>query len=106
MGRIQPAQRSIAPASKISELSWIPPPIPSLSEAFANHASTPQCEQEAVSFPSGSDAMMESKDGHFGSMKIVPNPPNIDAWRERLFNVDEPITLTEEEYIHPSQALR
>lgn len=107
MGPNQPVQRSIALASSrvtaddVGELSWIPPLIPSMGEAIANHASTVQ-SQEAVSFLSGSPgAVMESKDSHFGSMKIVPNPPDLDAWRERLFNVDEPITLTEEQYILP-----
>ena len=36
-------------------------------------------------------------DGHFSNMKIIPDPPNLDVWRHRLFDVDDPITLTEEE---------
>ena len=31
-------------------------------------------------------------------MKLVENPPDLDEWRDRLFNVDETITLTEEEF--------
>lgn len=31
-------------------------------------------------------------------MKIVPDAPNLEYWRNRLFNVDEMITLSEEEY--------
>ncbi|EED24235.1 glutathione transferase, putative [Talaromyces stipitatus ATCC 10500] len=46
----------------------------------------------------GLDAAAEIKDSHLGGMKIVLNPPDLDAWRERLFNVDEPITLTEEQF--------
>lgn len=46
-----------------------------------------------------SAAAAEIKDSHLGGLKIVPNPPDLDAWRERLFNVDEPITLTEEQYV-------
>lgn len=34
--------------------------------------------------------------GHH-SHKIVPNPPDLAAWREKLFNVNEMITLSEEE---------
>jgi len=41
----------------------------------------------------------EKKDGHFANMKAIPNPPNLQAWRERLFDVDETITLTEDEYV-------
>ena len=43
-------------------------------------------------------AAAELKDSHLGGLKIVPNPPDLDAWRGRLFNVDEPVTLTEEQY--------
>lgn len=38
-------------------------------------------------------------DVHFGGMKMVPNPPDLQAWREKLFNVDETIILTEEQYV-------
>ena len=33
------------------------------------------------------------------SMKLVPDPPDLDAWREKLFNVDETVTLSEEQYV-------
>lgn len=46
-----------------------------------------------------SAAAAEIKDSHLGGLKIVPNPPDLDAWRERLFNVDEPITLTDEQCV-------
>ena len=36
-------------------------------------------------------------EGHFSNMKMVPNPPNLEQWRKRLFDVDEVITLTEEQ---------
>ncbi|KAL8859480.1 MAG: hypothetical protein Q9178_004158 [Gyalolechia marmorata] len=37
-------------------------------------------------------------EGHFSNMKIVPNPPDLDAWRERLFDVDDIVTLTEDQF--------
>ena len=37
-------------------------------------------------------------EGHFSNLKMVPDPPNLDEWRKRLFDVDEIITLTEDEY--------
>jgi glutathione S-transferase len=40
----------------------------------------------------------EEGGGHFSGMKLVENPPDLEQWRERLFNVDETITLTEEEF--------
>jgi len=35
--------------------------------------------------------------GHFDNMKMVAEPPDLAAWRQRLFDVDETITLTEDE---------
>ena len=35
--------------------------------------------------------------GHFVGMKMVPDPPDLERWRERLFNVNETITMTEDE---------
>lgn len=32
---------------------------------------------------------------------LVPNPPNLEAWRQRLFDVNEMITLSEEECVAP-----
>ncbi|MCJ1470792.1 hypothetical protein MMC07_009439 [Pseudocyphellaria aurata] len=37
-------------------------------------------------------------EGHFSNLKMVPDPPNLEEWRKRLFNVDEMITLTEDEF--------
>lgn len=39
--------------------------------------------------------------GHFSNMKMVPNPPHLDEWRRRLFDVDDAITLTEDQYVVP-----
>jgi glutathione S-transferase len=36
-------------------------------------------------------------DGHFGTMKMIPNPPNLDEWRNRLFDVSDTLSLTEDE---------
>ena len=41
--------------------------------------------------------------GHFSNMKFVPNPPNLEEWRTRLFNVDDIITLTEDECVNSSR---
>ncbi|KAI4103899.1 MAG: hypothetical protein LQ339_004016 [Xanthoria mediterranea] len=37
-------------------------------------------------------------EGHFSNMKIVPNPPDLDAWRTKLFDVDDTLTLTEDQF--------
>jgi glutathione S-transferase len=46
----------------------------------------------------GSETAAEIRDSHIGKLKIVPNPPDLEIWRERLFHVDEPVTLTEDQY--------
>ncbi|RAL63787.1 hypothetical protein DID88_003432 [Monilinia fructigena] len=43
------------------------------------------------------DESDQKSTGHH-SHKIIPNPPNLAAWREKLFSVNEMITLSEEEY--------
>ncbi|KAL9101097.1 MAG: hypothetical protein Q9163_003612 [Psora crenata] len=37
-------------------------------------------------------------DGHFVNMKMIPNPPKLDEWRKKLFDVDDTLTLTEDEF--------
>ena len=39
----------------------------------------------------------EKAGGHFSNLKMIPDPPDLDAWRERLFNVSDVIELTEDE---------
>ncbi|PQE25861.1 glutathione transferase protein [Rutstroemia sp. NJR-2017a BBW] len=53
-----------------------------------------QQEEDLFGSPDGSD---QKSNGHL-TTKIVPNPPNLEAWREKLFNVDDMITLSEEEF--------
>ena len=37
---------------------------------------------------------------------FVPNPPDLELWRQRLFNVNQPIIMTDEEYACPSPSRR
>jgi hypothetical protein len=39
--------------------------------------------------------------GQFEGLKLIPNPPNLSEWRNKLFHVDDTITLTEEQQVHP-----
>ncbi|CAG8200205.1 unnamed protein product [Penicillium salamii] len=36
--------------------------------------------------------------GELRGFKAIPDPPDLDYWRDRLFNVDEMITLSEDEF--------
>ena len=45
------------------------------------------------------DDPVEKSDAHLEGLKLIPHPPDVQAWREKLFHIDQPITLTEEEYV-------
>jgi glutathione S-transferase len=36
--------------------------------------------------------------GQIEGLRLVANPPDLHVWREKLFHVDDTITLTEDEY--------
>jgi glutathione S-transferase len=40
-----------------------------------------------------------SKHGQFEGLKLIANPPDLEAWRQKLFDVDDYITLNEEEFV-------
>jgi glutathione S-transferase len=50
-------------------------------------------EEDIFGNPESGD---QKSNGHL-STKIVPDPPNLAEWRQKLFNVDEMITLSEDE---------
>ncbi|KAL1957818.1 hypothetical protein VTO42DRAFT_5536 [Malbranchea cinnamomea] len=41
---------------------------------------------------------MKQRESHFSNMKLIPNPPDLQKWREKLFNVEDTIVLSEEEF--------
>lgn len=45
------------------------------------------------------DPMAAGFAGQLQGMRLVPDPPNLEYWRQRLFHVDEMITLSEDEYV-------
>ncbi|CZR60819.1 related to glutathione transferase omega 1 [Phialocephala subalpina] len=51
-------------------------------------------EEDIFGNPEGGD---QKSNGHL-STKIVVDPPNLAEWRQKLFNVDEMITLSEDEF--------
>ena len=53
--------------------------------------------QNSFDIRTAPDVNNEPTRGHFSHLKFVPNPPNLEAWRQRLFDVTEPITMTEDE---------
>ncbi len=84
------------------------PPFPQPRQSFQTSTGYPnesfsvitpdERQQQRVSFqvnPNGTPA--KEIGGHFSGMKAVPNPPDLQQWRHKLFNVKEMITLTEDE---------
>jgi len=45
------------------------------------------------------DDAPSSNHGHFQGLRLIPDPPDLDAWRQKLFDVDQVITLNEDEYV-------
>lgn len=61
------------------------------------HNSIGRLQQEEDIFGGAADGSDQKSNGHL-STKIVVDPPNLAEWRQKLFNVDEMITLSEDEY--------
>lgn len=61
------------------------------------HSSIGRLQQEEE-FYNTPDTNENKSNGHL-STRLVPNPPNLEEWRQRLFEVDEMITLSEDEYV-------
>ncbi|KAH7388611.1 hypothetical protein BKA66DRAFT_54685 [Pyrenochaeta sp. MPI-SDFR-AT-0127] len=76
------------PPRPTQQLPLPPPPILTASQSIAQHV------EQARPPPSQAHA----RDGQFQGLKLIANPPDLEKWREKLFNVDEMITLTEEEF--------
>ena len=71
------------------------PPLPSQPQSHHEALGRLQNEIDLRPVPVQDGGTTE---GHFGNLKLVPNPPNLEEWRKRLFEVNELITLTEDEY--------
>lgn len=76
------------------------PPIGVLGNAKAPNYTPPSIPQPTT--PRRTSTAQESTAGASeANATLVPNPPELDAWREKLFHIDEMIVLTQQQYIHP-----
>ncbi|OCL01324.1 hypothetical protein AOQ84DRAFT_329167 [Glonium stellatum] len=64
------------------------------SRAQPSHVSHLSQDNEFVQILDQGNTILKS-DGQFEGLKIIPHPPDLQVWRERLFNVDDTIVLTE-----------
>ncbi|EEH20990.2 hypothetical protein PABG_03221 [Paracoccidioides brasiliensis Pb03] len=84
---------------QVDMLQQLQTPLPAhLLNQF--HSTSPNIEAANHSDQSPSPASAHNRgEGHFKNMKLIPNPPDLKRWRERLFNVDDdPIVMSEEEF--------
>ena len=59
----------------------------------------PQSLQHTSEMSASKSATTTSEGGgHFPGMKAIPDPPNLAEWRDRLFNIQGAVTLTEDEF--------
>ncbi|KAK2626150.1 hypothetical protein QTJ16_004412 [Diplocarpon rosae] len=61
------------------------------------HNSIASLQQDEETFGPAADGSDQKSNGHL-STKVVVDPPNLAEWRQKLFNVDEMITLSEDEF--------
>ncbi|PVI07169.1 hypothetical protein DM02DRAFT_609149 [Periconia macrospinosa] len=71
---------------------FIPDPVPVQAQTQPQAQSRPQDRTHEV------EEAPVSNHGQFEGLKLIPAPPGLDGWREKLFHVDDTITLTEEEF--------
>lgn len=73
------------------------PPLP--SQPAYRHDSIARLQHEQDSFQTPENPHGTNVGGHIENAKLVSNPPNLQEWRQKLFDVDEIITLTEDECV-------
>ena len=78
-------------------------PHTQLSNHSQNHSESLRGLQNEIDLRPQAITDGGTTEGHFNNLKMVPNPPLLEEWRQRLFDVDETITLTEDEYVHYPQ---
>lgn len=92
-----PQQQSHAPTGAAFNL--LAPQAQASGHEFARQPALERIQQENGQMQERMASGLGKKDGaHFQGMKLVQDPPNLDQWREKLFNVDGIVQLTEDEY--------
>ncbi|KAF2031956.1 hypothetical protein EK21DRAFT_99281 [Setomelanomma holmii] len=57
-----------------------------------------QTHGEALAQIAEADDAPSSNHGQFQGLKLIADPPDLEAWRQKLFDVDDTMTLSEEEF--------
>lgn len=69
--------------------------LPSQLQPHSETTERPQNETDSRSAPTQSFGGTKR---HLENLKIIPNPPDLEQWRNKLFDVDGLITMTEDQY--------
>ncbi|KAI9788761.1 MAG: hypothetical protein M1833_002890 [Piccolia ochrophora] len=72
------------------------PGAPLTNQTPSHHDAISRLQQEDDPFLTPGD--LGKSEIHLDPSKIVPEPPNLQEWRQKLFDVNDTITLSEEEY--------
>ena len=91
-----PVQRLHQQPVQELEPEFVPtqPPVPVHAQVPVQ---VPQVQAQGQNQTNEVEDTPVSNHGQFVGLKLIPNPPDLEAWREKLFHVDDTITLTEEE---------
>ncbi|KAF1841130.1 uncharacterized protein K460DRAFT_371121 [Cucurbitaria berberidis CBS 394.84] len=96
-----PAQQQFHPAQPLPPprpIQQLPLPLPPQTiQQHAEHVQLPQARARAQVYE-GDDTTPSTGHGQFQGLKLIADPPDLEEWRKKLFNVDDTITLTEEEF--------
>ncbi|MCJ1273780.1 hypothetical protein MMC21_001573 [Puttea exsequens] len=72
-------------------------PHPQLPSQKSNHEQLGRLQHELDPRPALATGGGASQ-CHFDNMKMIPNPPDLDEWRQKLFDVEDVVSMTEEEF--------
>ncbi|KAF9740539.1 hypothetical protein PMIN06_001615 [Paraphaeosphaeria minitans] len=87
------------PPPRVQAAAHIRRPLPQLQELEHRSSFVHTREQPVLQEPAADvDVAPVQNHGQIEGLRLIANPPDLDAWREKLFHVDDTITLTEEEF--------
>jgi len=101
---IQCVPQHPSPASPSGQFGILTPQNQLSNPSFGDNGALDHLRQEQneSSGANGEASGKKEGAGHFKDLKAVPNPPDLEAWRQRLFDVDQTIVMTEKEYVYIS----
>ncbi|MCJ1288441.1 hypothetical protein MMC26_007798 [Xylographa opegraphella] len=97
---IPPHPRHTHPVELVGQFAQLPLNAQRPQNAYLHNNTLDRIQRDRSEVQPAQSANEPRKaDGHFENTKIIPNPPDLLAWRERLFDVDEIITLSEDDFL-------